>query len=100
MTKAELILWDELKGNKLNGQKIRRQHPIGIYIVDFYNHKNKLVIEIDGEYHNTEEQKIKDIEREQFLLFNGLKIIRFKNETIINNLSEALEIINNELLLK
>jgi len=100
MTKAELILWDELKGNKLNGQKFRRQHPIGIYIVDFYNHKNKLVIEIDGEYHNTEEQKIKDIEREQFLLFNGLKIIRFKNETIISNLSEALEIINSELLLK
>jgi very-short-patch-repair endonuclease len=100
MTKAESILWHALRGNKLNGQKFRRQHPLGIYIVDFYNHKNKLVIEIDGEYHNTEEQKIKDIEREQFLLFNGLKIIRFKNETIINNLSEALEIINSELLLK
>ena len=100
MTSAELLLWEALKGNKLNGQKFRRQHPIGIYIVDFYNHKNKLVIEIDGEYHDSEEQKIKDFEREEFLHFNGLKIVRFKNETIVNNLSKVLERINDEIIIK
>jgi very-short-patch-repair endonuclease len=100
MTTAEQILWEAVKGNKLNGQKFRRQHPIGFYIVDFYNHKNKLVIELDGGYHENEEQKIKDVEREKNLNFNGLKVIRFKNELVINNLSFVLEKINEELLIK
>ena len=100
MTTAEQILWEAVKGNKLNGQKFRRQHPIGLYIVDFYNHKNKLVIELDGGYHENEEQKIKDVEREKNLNFNGLKVIRFKNELVINNLSFVLEKINEELLIK
>ncbi|WP_396153073.1 endonuclease domain-containing protein [Flavobacterium sp.] len=100
MTTAEQILWEAVKGNKLNGQKFRRQHPIGLYIVDFYNHKNKLVIELDGGYHENEEQKIKDLEREKNLNFNGLKVIRFKNELVINNLSFVLEKIKEELLIK
>ena len=100
MTTAEQILWEAVKGNKLNGQKFRRQHPIGLYIVDFYNHKNKLVIELDGGYHENEEQKIKDVEREKNLNFNGLKVIRFKNELVINNLPFVLEKINEELLIK
>ncbi len=100
MTTAEQILWEAVKGNKLNGLKFRRQHPIGLYIVDFYNHKNKLVIELDGGYHENEEQKIKDIEREKNLNFNGLKVIRFKNELVINNLPFVLEKINEELLIK
>jgi very-short-patch-repair endonuclease len=100
MTSSEQILWEAVKANKLNGQKFRRQHPVGIYIVDFYNHKNKLVIEIDGGYHNSEEQKLKDLEREEFLKFNGLKVIRFKNESINDNLPFVLEKISEELLLK
>jgi len=100
MTNAEQILWEAVKGNKLNGHKFRRQHPIGLYIVDFYNHKNKLVIELDGGYHENEEQKIKDLEREKNLNFNGLKVIRFKNELVINNLSFVLEKIREELLIK
>jgi len=100
MTASEQILWEAVRENKLNGQKFRRQHPVGIYIVDFYNHKNKLVIEIDGGYHNSEEQKLKDLEREEFLKFNGLKVIRFKNESINDNLQFVLEKISEELLLK
>ncbi|RAR46466.1 endonuclease domain-containing protein [Flavobacterium lacus] len=100
LTNAEKILWEELKGNKFNGQKFRRQHPIGIYIVDFYNHKNKLVMEIDGGYHDNAEQKLIDFTREEFLKLNGLKVIRFKNESITQNLSFVLEKINEELLIK
>jgi very-short-patch-repair endonuclease len=100
LTNAEKILWEELKGNKFNGQKFRRQHPIGIYIVDFYNHKNKLVIEIDGGYHDNAEQKLIDFTREEFLKLNGLKVIRFKNESITQNLSFVLEKINEELLIE
>jgi len=97
MTKAEELLWESLKGNKLNGQKFRRQHPVGVYIADFYNHKNKLIIEIDGDYHDTEEQKLKDIERTKFLEYNGLRVIRFKNEEVLSNLSFVLERIEEEL---
>ncbi|MDP2160462.1 MAG: DUF559 domain-containing protein [Flavobacterium sp.] len=99
MTKAEELLWESLKGNKLNGQKFRRQHPVGVYIADFYNHKNKLVIEIDGDYHDTEEQQLKDIERTKFLEYNGLRVIRFKNEEVVSNLNYVLERIKEELFI-
>ena len=55
MTLAELILWKKLKDKKIFKSKFRRQHPIDIFIVDFYCHEYKLVIEIDGEIHNNEE---------------------------------------------
>jgi very-short-patch-repair endonuclease len=97
MTKAEEVLWEVLRGNKLNGHKFRRQHPIGLYIVDFYNHKNNLVVEVDGDYHDTEDQKLKDIERTKFLEFNGLKVIRFKNDDVLSDLSFVLEKIQEEL---
>ena len=54
MTKAEAVLWKTLKDRKLFHTKFRRQHPINIFIVDFYCHEYKLVIEVDGEIHNDE----------------------------------------------
>lgn len=51
MTDAETLLWGYLKGSQL-GAKFRRQHPIGIYIADFYCHQRKLIIELDGSVHN------------------------------------------------
>ena len=51
MTGAETVLWMHLKKG-LNGCKFRRQHPIGIYIADFYCHHSKLIVEIDGSVHN------------------------------------------------
>jgi len=50
-TPAEKLLWEQLKGKKLDGFKFRRQHPLGKYILDFYCHTKKLAIEIDGGYH-------------------------------------------------
>lgn len=97
MTTAEIMLWNVLKGNKLGGHKFRRQHPLGIYIVDFYNHKKKLAIELDGGYHETDEQKQKDLERETFLKFNDLHVIRFSNEIVITNLATVLDEINSKL---
>ena len=54
MTDAEQVLWYYLKAG-INGFKFRRQHPIGIYIADFYCHKVKLIIEVDGSIHNQPE---------------------------------------------
>ena len=69
MTDAEKSLWEKLKDNKLKGFKFRRQHPIHIYIVDFYCHKLKLIIEIDGGYHDSKDQKLLDAERSELLKY-------------------------------
>ena len=80
MTLAEQILWEELRMKKLDGFKFRRQHPIGIHILDFYCHGKKLGIEIDGGYHEDENQIKLDEERTEILEMQNIKIIRFRNE--------------------
>jgi very-short-patch-repair endonuclease len=90
LTEAEGFLWLALKDNQVDGYKFRRQHPISIYIADFYCHKLKLVIEIDGGYHLSEEQQLLDKERTVALEFNGLKVIRFSNEEVLLKLPEVI----------
>lgn len=95
-TESEKILWEKLRNNQLKGLKFRRQHPIGLYIADFYCHKLKLIIEVDGEYHNLPEQIEKDKERTQILESNGLQLIRFTNNEIQKNLEKTVS----EILMK
>jgi leucyl-tRNA synthetase len=96
-TQAEAVLWQELRNSNL-GFKIRRQHYVGNFIVDFVCLDKKLIIEIDGEYHNDTEQNQKDEERtvslEQKHLF---KVIRFTNNEVENHLEEVLNKIKHEL---
>ena len=66
-TYPENILWEALRNKKLRGVKFRREHPIGRFIVDFYSHKYKLVIEVDGSVHDQEEVRQRDLEREEEL---------------------------------
>lgn len=89
-TLAEDRLWIELRNNQLEGFKFRRQHPLSIYIADFYCHKLKLVIEVDGDYHQVEEQLLLDKKRTENIEFQGLKVIRFTNDEIMNNLLEVI----------
>ncbi len=77
MTDAEKKLWEKLKGKQIYGQRFRRQHPIDIFIVDFYCHKARLVIEIDGDIHK--EQLEYDDGREAEIEAYNIKIIRFSN---------------------
>jgi anthranilate synthase component II len=84
MTHAEEITWGMLKGNQFE-VKFRRQHPIFLYIVDFYCHELKLVIEIDGSIHDIEEVKINDVIRENDLKELGLKVLRFTNNDVLYN---------------
>ena len=86
MTQAEILMWDKLKNNQFKGYKFRRQHPIHHFIVDFYCHALKLIIEIDGKYHESEEQKKEDLNRTELLQFQGLKEIRFSNEEVIDDM--------------
>ena len=90
MTEAEKALWAHLKAG-INGLKIRRQHPIGNYIADFYCHKAKLIIEIDGEIHNDPAVQKIDVQREKDLKSLGYNIIRFSNEEVYKDPEKVLK---------
>lgn len=96
MTVAEELLWEQLKGKRL-GVKFRRQHPLGIYIADFYCHQHKLIIELDGSIHNLPDVIQNDIVRQNNLVSDGLKVLRFTNDQVLNNLEKVLENINTQI---
>ena len=87
MTPAEKILWQELRANKL-GVHFRRQQVIAGFIVDFYCHKAALVIEVDGDIHDLQQEE--DARREKVLSEMGLRVVRFRNEEIMKNLSAVV----------
>ena len=96
MTESEGFLWTALRQN-LKGFKFRRQHIIGDYIVDFICLEYKLVIEVDGEYHHTDEQRQEDQIRTNYLQSNGFQVIRFSNEEVKSNIRKIIQIIKEEL---
>ena len=96
MTAEEKILWEELRHSKISA-KFRRQHPISRFIVDYYCHQHKLVIEVDGKIHLKPEIKANDVEREGELKELGLTIIRFTNEEVNYQLEQVLEDIKAKL---
>jgi very-short-patch-repair endonuclease len=96
-TKAEIVLWKNLKKLRNEGFIFRRQHPIEFFVADFYCHKAKLVVEADGEIHAFDKTKEKDESRSGELDRFGIKIIRFKNEEIINNIDLVIFKIKNQL---
>ncbi|OGI12338.1 MAG: hypothetical protein A2Y40_03450 [Candidatus Margulisbacteria bacterium GWF2_35_9] len=103
-TESEKIFWEIVRNRKVNGTKFNRQFPIKFkfnnhnrfFVADFYCHERKVVVEIDGSIH--EKQKDYDKLREYIINILGIKVIRFKNNDIKNNISyivEQLEIILN-----
>jgi len=85
MTEAEKILWDLLKNRSVFKVRFRRQHPIGIFIVDFYCHEYKLAIEIDGEIHLKNEVIEYDDGRSHDIEKYGIKILRFTNNEVFTD---------------
>jgi len=90
-TEAELKLWERLKGKQMLGLRFRPQHPIDMFIADFYCHPVKLVIEIDGGIHQSTYQKEYDFGREGELENWGIQVIRFTNEEIENNINQVIK---------
>ncbi|MCX5750227.1 MAG: endonuclease domain-containing protein [Candidatus Saganbacteria bacterium] len=96
-TKSETILWQAVRDRQLAGKKILRQHPIvfewmGIkrfVVADFYCHEVKLIIELDGGIHD--KRKNFDEARDTTLQLLGYKVIRFRNERVLSNLSAVLK---------
>ena len=87
MTPAEKILWEELRANKL-GVHFRRQQVVQGFIVDFYCHQAGLVIEVDGDVHDL--QKEEDERREKVLSALGLRVVRFRNDVVMRELSAVV----------
>ena len=100
MTDAELRLWEKLRNNQILGLRFRAQHPIDIFIADFYCHVLKLVIEIDGGVHDDEEQTVYDKGRTAELNNLGIEVIRFSNLEVVNDVDFVVEKIREYCLRK
>ena len=90
MTDAEALLWRHLRGHRLDGQKFRRQQPIGRYIVDFVHLGARLIVEADGGQHL---QAPHDQERDAWLRSEGFNVLRFWNDDILLRSDAVLEAI-------
>lgn len=95
LTPAEATLWKSLQRKQLKGRKFRRQHSIQNFIVDFYCASERLIVKLDGAVHLDFAQQNYDLKRTEILENLGLKVIRFENRLVFENLSEVLEEIIN-----
>jgi very-short-patch-repair endonuclease len=92
-TVAEAMLWKQLKSSQLAGRKFRRQHSIGLFVLDFYCPSERLAVELDGEVHNTLNAKIHDEERQKAIETLDIHIIRFQNIDILQDIDQVLDTI-------
>jgi len=88
-TLSEVILWNELKGNRI-GYQFMRQKPIGQYIVDFYCAKLRLAIEVDGETHQFRKSRSRDIKKDKFLNKLGIKVCRIDDQDVKDNVDNVI----------
>ena len=98
MTEAEQTLWSVIRKRQLLGFKFRRQHPISQFIADFYCHEKKLVVEVDGGYHNEPTQAEHDQQRTYELEKIGIRVLRFSNEEIKDDMEAVIEKIRKYLI--
>ena len=94
---GEKILWNALRGKRLDGIKFRRQQPTGYFVVDFYSSAYRLVAEVDGQIHAF--QINADRSRQEILEILGLVVLRIKSETVEKNLPIVLALIRDSIRL-
>ncbi len=88
-TPAEALLWQAIRNRKLDGRKFRRQVPIGAFVVDFYCAAERLVVEVDGPVHESQQEA--DQIRQESIVALGIRFVRLENEEIESHLAEALD---------
>ncbi len=91
MTAAEVALWLMIKNKQLDGERFLRQFSIGHYVVDFYCHKHKLAIELDGASHFTENGQAYDKKRTDYLSSVDVTVLRFENFEIFQYPTRTLD---------
>lgn len=97
LTPAERVLWQELRGRKLVGTKWKRQDNVDRFIADFLCKEHRLIVEVDGGIHETQQEY--DHLRTEIINVHGYRVIRFKNEEILEGLHNVLRIITAEISL-
>ncbi len=90
-TDAEKLIWQLLRNRQIANTKFRRQHPIGQYIADFYCHEHKLVIELDGSQHYSEQGLSRDQIRTNAIEKQGIKVLRFDNRQVLTETEAVIE---------
>ena len=96
-TFAEKRLWEQLRNRTLEGFKFARQVPIGPFVADFVCRDLKLIVEVDGATHSTDEELEKDMRRTEYLSGEGYHVIRFQNDEILNGMDQVLTLISEAL---
>ena len=91
MTDAERHLWAKIRMKQLKGYQFYRQKPIGDYIVDFFCPRAKLVIEVDGSQHSSDEMTEYDRIRDEYLSSLGLRVLRFTNTDVLTHVEGVVE---------
>ncbi|TGE02597.1 endonuclease domain-containing protein [Methylobacterium nonmethylotrophicum] len=89
-THAEALFWSQVRAGRLSGHKFKRQVPITPYIVDFLCPSARLIVELDGEPHETAERRKRDAARDAWLRSQDFEIMRFSNEIFLGNPQLAL----------
>ena len=89
MSLPEVLLWDCLRGNRLEGLRFRRQHPVGSYVLDFYHSEGRLAVEVDGAHHDVPEQMSHDLRRDRWLAERGIRVMRIAATDVLDE--QALE---------
>ena len=97
MTDAEKCLWAKIRMKQLVGCQFYRQKPIGDYIVDFFCPRAKLVVEVDGSQHLSDEMLEYDRIRDEYLSSLGLRVLRFNNAEVLTRIEGVVESIENEI---
>ena len=97
MTDAERQLWWKIRMKQLKGCQFYRQKPIGDYIVDFFCPRAKLVIEVDGSQHFSDEMTEYDRIRDEYLSSLGLRVLRFTNTDVLTHIGRVVESIEGEI---
>jgi very-short-patch-repair endonuclease len=95
-TNAEQLLWKQLRLKQIEGFKFRRQQPIDNYIVDFICFERRIVIEVDGGQHATQNKD--DAIRDTYLRQQGFHVLRFWNNEVLQNINGVLEVIRESCL--
>lgn len=91
MTPQERVLWETLRGRKLDGVKFRRQYPVGAFVLDFYAPELRLIVELDGNVHEDPAQRSRDARRDAHFIAHGYHVVRVTNMEVVLDLPAVLE---------
>jgi very-short-patch-repair endonuclease len=90
MGRAEVVLWQAVRGKRLDGHEIRRQQPFGPYVLDFFCSDAALAIEVDGPVHGHDRTAMADCSRDQYLIKRGVRTLRVSTNEVLGDLDGVL----------